>query len=232
MAQENYITRIDFPDILPYWAVLWPGQDHQQFSSMLMMGKHDHHIKDKFKWRGWAVKNGSRTVGVNAGHKSAKGHYRTRGLWVAQDFRGKGIGQMLFNAAEEQAKNEHCRWLWSYPRLQALGAYQKAGFESYGPTNRGEWDDCVRAKKDLSIITTTVWSLFENPLEDQAWLEHIDMLDKDGILLGQNEEVRGNVIHITQHWLNDLVRQELVVPGNRNPLQVIKGDPSNNAHVL
>ena len=36
-------------------------------------------------------------------------------------YRGKGIAQKLFELAETQAKNECCRWLWSYPRLSRIG---------------------------------------------------------------------------------------------------------------
>ena len=230
--------KINYEDISPYWDILWPGQLHQPYSSMLMREQngfygHDNRIQDKYKWRGWCVFEDHRIQGVMAGHKSADKEYRTRGLWVGEKYRGQGIAQKLFELAEEQAKNECCRWLWSYPRLQALGAYQKAGYESYGPTDRGKWDDCVRAKKDLSIITTTVWNVTESPLENKKWLDEIDLMEDQGVLLGQNEEVRNNFVHITQHWVNDLYCKPLVAVGDKvQPVKEIKGDLKDPLHVL
>lgn len=228
------IKQIDYDTIYPVWNILWPGQDHRSHSAMVMKGGHDSEIHEKYKWRGWAVYDGYGIVGVMAGHKSGPREYRTRGLWVKETHRGQGIANMLFAMAEKQAKNECCRWLWSYPRLQALGAYQKAGYESFGKPDRGEWDDCVRAKKDLSLITTTVWNIEQNPLEDPKWLQNIDLWDEQGILLGQNEEIRNDrYIHITQHWVNELYSYPLAALGTDiSPVLEKIGDPSDPLHVL
>lgn len=226
--------KVEFEQVMPSLEKLWPGRKLAPHSSMLMRGGHDYKIRDLYKYRCWAAYNADNTkvVGVMMGHKSERQCYRTRGLWVDPAYRGKGIAQRLFGMAQLQAMNETCRWLWSYPRLSALGAYQKSGYIPYGDAGKGEYDDCVRAKKDLSIVTTTVWNLFENPCEDIKWLAHIDKVEKDGHLLGQNEEIRGNCIHITQHWINELWMQPEWAIGDRNPLQVIKGDLDNIIHVL
>lgn len=225
--------QLKYEEISPYWDILWPKQLHQPYSSMMMRKGHDSRIADKFKWRGWCVYEGYSVQGVMAGHKSSRKEYRTRGLWVSEKHRGKGIAQKLFELAETQAKNECCRWLWSYPRLQALGAYQKAGYEPFGETDRGKWDDCVRAKKDLSIITTTVWNITESPLELTGWAQNIDTYENQGILLGQNEEVRGNFLHITQHWVNDLYCYPLAAVGTDiQPVKEIRGDLKDPLHVL
>ena len=225
--------QINYEEISPLWDILWPNQEHNPYSSMCMLGGTNVRIRDMYKWRAWgAFTQANQLIGCNAGHKSGSDEYRTRGLWVSERHRGMGIAQQLFARLELQAKNEQCRWLWSYPRLASLPAYQKAGYQTFGDTDRGEWDDCVRAKKDLSLVTTTVWNLFENPLEDELWLKEIDILDKQGILLGQNEEVRGNHVHITQLWCNDKWCQPHSAIGEKNPLKTISGDLSNSDHVL
>lgn len=231
-----YCKQIDYEDILAYWGILWRDRERMiQYSAMCMQGGYDSDIKNTYKWRGFAACSDTlngKIVGVNAGHKTSARDYRTRGLWVSADHRGKGIAQMLFAQLENQAKNEMCRWLWSYPRLAALPAYQKAGYEPYGEPDMGEFDHCIRAKKDLSVLTTSVWSLNDNPLENPTWLDQIDLLDKQGILLGQNEQVRGNFVHVTQHWINDLWMQPESAVGNSYPLHVHRGNPENPIHVL
>jgi len=225
------VTSIDYMEISQSWNQLW-AEGHEPYSSMLMNSGFDHHIKDQYKWRGFAVKHRGLIVGVNAGHKSSPRDYRTRGLWVDPDYRGQGIAQLLFEKLENQAQHECCRWLWSYPRLSALGSYIKAGYEPYGTPEMGDWDHCTRARKDLSIITTTVWNIFDNPTQDQQWVEEMDNFDKKGFLLGQNEEVRGNNIHITQHWVNSLYSHPHWAVAEKNPLQTVVGDIDNPVHVL
>ena len=55
--------------------------------------------------------------------------YRSRGLYVLDKFRGKGIGTHLLKATTEQAKIEHCNMCWSYPRKSSWKSYLNAGFE-------------------------------------------------------------------------------------------------------
>ena len=52
-------------------------------------------------------------------------------LWVDEKFRGKGIGKILLNAAEEEAINKGCRIILirTYS-FQAPGFYLKHGFKS------------------------------------------------------------------------------------------------------
>lgn len=224
--------RAEFEEIIPSWQKLWPNRDLNPYSSMLMKGGLDVHIQDKYKHRCWLVELDSKTVGVMAGHKSETYCYRTRGLWVDPDFRGQGVAQQLFSLAQNQAEAENCRWLWSYPRLAALPAYMKAGYVSFGEPDLGEFDHCVRARKDLSIITTTVWRLNDNPLENLNWISEIDSFERMGILLGQNEEVRANFIHITQHWLNQRVMSPHAAIGECEPVHSITGNLEHASHVL
>lgn len=231
---EIVFRQLSWNEIKPIWdKKLWSyREDNRPHSSMTMKGGSDYTIHDRYKWRAYgAVKINNRRVetivGCNAGHKSGPRDYRTRGLFVEDSVRGLGIAGELFSLLETQAKMECCRWLWSYPRLSALPVYQKMGFEPYGATDKGEFDHCVKARKDLSIVVTNVYRLDDNPMEDYGFQSAIESLDKKEILLGQNEEVRGNFIHITQHWVND---QYIVKQGE--PVLSIRGNLDNEHHVL
>lgn len=67
-------------------------------------------------------------IGVNSGHRTDSNHYRSRGLWVNEDNRGRGIGVQLLLSIEQQAKNEGCDLIWSYPRQTSWSTYAVAGF--------------------------------------------------------------------------------------------------------
>ena len=194
------IKQIDYATILTAWEKLWPGRQHTAYSTMLMSGGYDTDIPDKFKWRAWGaydLKYGSvdraRLVGVNAGHKSANREYRTRGLWVDPNYRGQGIAGKLFAQLEQQAENEHARWLWSFPRLPSLPVYMTAGYVPYGETVHAEFEQNVRAKKDLSVLITEQYTQLP---------EDSDQLESQGILLGENSEPTAHGHLVTRHFLN------------------------------
>lgn len=194
------IKQIDYETILGAWEKLWPGRQHSAYSTMLMSGGYDIDIPDKFKWRAWGaydLKYGAvdraRLVGVNAGHKSANREYRTRGLWVDPNYRGQGIAGKLFAQLEQQAENEHARWLWSFPRLPSLPVYMAAGYMPYGETVHAEFEQNVRAKKDLSVLLTEHYT--ELPTDS-------DQLESQGVLLGENSEVTLDGYLVTRHFLN------------------------------
>lgn len=202
---ELVYKRITWEEISPVWnEKLWTYRENHPHSSMTMEGNFNTDIRHRFKWSAfgcifinkWGDK---KLVGCNAGHRSAKHHYRTRGLYVDPLYRGHGIAVKLFDKLEHQAKAEGCRWIWSFPRLAALPTYQKAGFDPYGDPDLGEFDHCVKAKKDLSVIDTCIYGV-----EHTNWNTNVDSLERQGYLLGQNEEVRGNRRHVTTHWVNDL----------------------------
>ena len=95
------LGRIEFDDISEVWDNLWPGQTHKSHSAMKMMGGTDYTIQDWYKWRGWKITQGNSIVGVMAGHKSGKREYRTRGLWVKETHRGKGIANKKIEMGDE-----------------------------------------------------------------------------------------------------------------------------------
>lgn len=80
--------------------------------------------------------NSSTTIGVLSGHFGGwiteRRSYRTRGLWVAPDHRGKGLARLLMRAAFEQAIKENCELVWTFPRKASMPFYESMGFELIG----------------------------------------------------------------------------------------------------
>jgi GNAT superfamily N-acetyltransferase len=98
----------------------------------------------------WAVYDGDKIVGVNSGHRTTDFQYRSRGIWVDPDYRGKGIADTLFSMLQNQAVIEGCEMIWSIPRKTALKAYTKFGFETVGDFIETETSDAnIYAMKRL-----------------------------------------------------------------------------------
>ena len=89
----------------------------------------------------WGVYIDNKLVGVNSGHLSAEVEYRSRGIWVDPDHRGKGIANLLFCMLENQATIEGAEMIWSIPRKTALPAYTKFGFMTVGDFLETETSD-------------------------------------------------------------------------------------------
>ncbi|HME52482.1 MAG TPA: GNAT family N-acetyltransferase [Candidatus Lokiarchaeia archaeon] len=51
---------------------------------------------------------------------------------VSKDFRGTGVGRALLKRAIEEARKLGGRYLMAHSQMQALGFYEKAGFEKIG----------------------------------------------------------------------------------------------------
>lgn len=89
----------------------------------------------------WSVQlNDGRTVGVLSGHfggviegePGVARAYRTRGLWVANDVRRQGVAKLLMEAAFEQARNEKCPFVWTFPRETSMKFYESMKFARVG----------------------------------------------------------------------------------------------------
>jgi len=67
-------------------------------------------------------------VGVNSGHKCSDNGYRSRGLYVFPEYRGRGIGVELLKETIKLGKTTGCTYVWSYPKNSSWKTYSKAGF--------------------------------------------------------------------------------------------------------
>lgn len=211
MDKTLEVRRISYEEIIPAWNKLWKGRDNFSHSQMQM--REGHAKCNEFKFTGVGVfekkpnpKNSyeftEKLVGVNAGHRSAKGEYRTRGLWVDPNYRGNGIAQQTFAFLETQAMNENCRWLWSYPRLSSLPAYMKAGYVPYGEPAMAEYEQNTRAKKDLSVLCTYTFDVDDPAFGDIKWWDVCRQFEDEGVLLGEETKQDGDFLRVTHHYCN------------------------------
>jgi GNAT superfamily N-acetyltransferase len=67
-------------------------------------------------------------IGVNSGHRCSNNSYRSRGLWVDEKHRGKGIGKQLLLSTIQQGQHEMTKFIWSYPRKTSWPTYKSVGF--------------------------------------------------------------------------------------------------------
>lgn len=125
------IRTVDWPTIEYIWQTyLWPNRQSKIETNSAMCyhsGHNMYNMSTTPTFFGYYI--GKDLVGVNSGHMCANNEYRSRGLWVAPEYRGRGIGQQLLLATIEQARKEHARFAWSYPRRSSCATYQSAGFE-------------------------------------------------------------------------------------------------------
>mgnify|MGYP003643035778 FL=1 len=137
---KNLLTkRVSFNEILPIWKYkLWPNRQSviEEVSAMTwpFEGSPNPIDMNIFEYTPtfWGVYMDNRLVGVNSGHRTTNNQYRSRGIWVDQDYRKLGVAQQLFTMTEHQATLEGCDMIWSIPRKTALSSYTKFGFETVG----------------------------------------------------------------------------------------------------
>lgn len=125
------IKIIDFYTIYPIWStLLWPNRNSpiEPTSAMNYLSGFD--VKNMtFNPTFIAFIQNGEIAGVNSGHKCMNNGYRSRGLYVNPQFRGRGIGTILLKETIELGRSEKCDYVWSYPRQSSWGTYKHAGFE-------------------------------------------------------------------------------------------------------
>lgn len=134
------IETITFEEILPTWRNhLWPDRTSTIESNSAMCYKDGY---DMFNMNTtptfFAYKINNEIAGVNSGHMCKDNHYRSRGLFVFEKFRGMGIGTKLLIATIEQGRKENAHMCWSYPRDTSWKTYSSAGFLLDGEFNISE----------------------------------------------------------------------------------------------
>jgi len=132
MSKKNLpkVTKISFETIFKIWSEhLWNDRRTpiKHISSMLYLGGYDMSIYNNDPTF-FAIKVNDKVVAVNSGHMTIDGYYRSRGLWVDEQHRKKGFTYLLFDALYNHAITEKSKYIWSYPRLNSVGAYVKNGF--------------------------------------------------------------------------------------------------------
>lgn len=120
------ITKITFEEILPFWSKLWPDTEVRPSSSMKYLGGYDSsYHNNEIHYIG--IYRGGEIVGVNSCFETGD-RYRSRGLYVEEDWRGKGLSLYLLTAACVIAQLNKSPFIWSMPRKSVLPVYENAGF--------------------------------------------------------------------------------------------------------
>jgi GNAT superfamily N-acetyltransferase len=133
MSTDKYvmIKTISFNEILPIWEnYLWPNRQSNidPNSAMCFLGEYDL-VNMTTPPTFFAYVIDGEIAGVNSGHMCKEQQYRSRGLYVFEKFRGRGMGTLLLTATIEQAKAENAVLCWSYPKKTSWKSYLAAGFE-------------------------------------------------------------------------------------------------------
>lgn len=81
----------------------------------------------------------NKVIGVISGFRTSDIYYRSRGLWVDEQFRGHGLARILIQKVYEQALIEDCQSVWTMARHTAVNFYDKVGFKTYKSTDAYEF---------------------------------------------------------------------------------------------
>lgn len=145
------IVHIDYKEIYTIWKIhLWPDRlsKIEPTSAMIYNGGYDLlNLQQTPIFLGYIVDND--IAGVNSGHYCIDQTYRSRGLFVFDRYRQKGIGTKLLLATIEEARKTQAKMIWSYPRLQSWKTYSKAGFTLSTDWEQGENHMNAYCKLDL-----------------------------------------------------------------------------------
>ena len=124
------IVCVPYEVVLPFWENhLWPGRELiEPVSAMLLDGtiSMDNFDLPRFFL---AAYEGGEVVGVNSGHLCSDLTFRSRGLWVSETHRGKGLGLKLLKATILLGSDLRSPFTWSLPRRTSWSTYEKAGFK-------------------------------------------------------------------------------------------------------
>jgi GNAT superfamily N-acetyltransferase len=93
----------------------------------------------KFNPAFWGAFDNERLIGTNSGHMTLYNLYRSRGLYVEEEYRGHGIGQKLLLKTISQGYFEKAIGVWSYPNRNAWMSYHNAGFQLTGEQFNFDW---------------------------------------------------------------------------------------------
>lgn len=137
------IKSLFWEEILPIWQTqLWPNRISaiEPNSAMVYKSGYDMYNMNTIPtFFGYYVDD--KLVGVNSGHGCSNKMYRSRGLWVLPEHRGKGIGQQLLTETINQAKHEGSDMIWSFPKRTSWKTYNSVGFELASDWQKSETSD-------------------------------------------------------------------------------------------
>ena len=134
------IRHTDFSEVQPVWSTkLWDSRyQFKPTSAMLFLGGYDEAIATKYAPVFLVAEIDGKMAGVGSCHATSEIHYRARGLYVSDEFRGLNVGTSLVETMIDEARLSQRNFIWAAPRVHNLGLFEKIGFKPFSsPTNEG-----------------------------------------------------------------------------------------------
>ena len=129
----------EFSDVQPIWrSELWPDRKSVIESHSAMQWPYGDDLPEynpdvySFTPSFVCVRDGPDIVAVNSGHLTTPDYYRTRGIWVHEDFRNEGIAGKTYDHLLQIAQSENAIMMWCIPRSTSLSMHQRWGFSQVG----------------------------------------------------------------------------------------------------
>ena len=138
------IKEIKFDAILPIWtAELWPDRVSPIETRSAMLHLSTEYDIGNFLLPAWYLGyyEDNALIGVNSGHMCVDNSARSRGLWIAPNFRQRGYGKRLLLATIDRAREYGATSAWSFPRKSSWKTYQSAGFILTSEWKQSETND-------------------------------------------------------------------------------------------
>ena len=85
------------------------------------------------------IESNDRIIGVCSGQRTGVQEFRSRGLWVLEAFRKKGLGSKLFYGVEKESKKRGGVHLWTLAREESKGFYESMGMRECEKTDKFEY---------------------------------------------------------------------------------------------
>ena len=122
------IVRITHDVIKIYWSMpdMWNGENLKAVNPFTYDGKYDERINNASVYF-YGYKNDNQIVAVNSIYACPDNSVRSRGLYVIESYRKHGLAVKLLEHAIAESKGYD--FVWSKPRVSAVEAYRKAGFQ-------------------------------------------------------------------------------------------------------
>jgi len=168
------IKKITFDEICEVWKKYLPNMSLEPNSAMncmrqLILDENDQYVQtdtydlenQKFTPTFWGAFDNDKLIGVNSGHMTLNRIYRSRGLYVSEYYRVRGIGQKLLLKTISQGYHENAIAVWSYPKLDAWSTYSNVGFLQSGITFTFEWEQKEEITNTKSILVLDEKALCE-----------------------------------------------------------------------
>tara|TARA_R110002072_G_scaffold301209_1_gene480511 strand:- start:146 stop:688 length:543 start_codon:yes stop_codon:yes gene_type:complete len=168
------IKKITFNEICEVWKKYLPNMSLEPNSAMncmkqLILDENHQYIQtdtydlenQKFTPTFWGAFDNEKLIGVNSGHMTLDRMYRSRGLYVNKDYRGRGIGQKLLMKTTSQGYHENAIAIWSYPKHDSWSTYGYVGFRQSGHTFNFEWEQSGESFNTKSVVVLDEEALYQ-----------------------------------------------------------------------